>query len=672
MAVLVLLLVLLMVNPGISQSNNSENDVNTPIRSFCGRNRPIVPSNFINNRNSTFTAIRRQLSNNNVFYARAQSLLEGDSVFGVTQCRNYLSTSQCMACFDAGVSRLLSCITGNGAYVFFDNCFVRYENYDDFYDDPNVVEDAGITPLQICGNQSTSHQPTTMFREVVDGLLLDIKDATPKTSNFYVASTRQITSGNAMVYSIAQCVENTSQTVCQTCLNTIYTYLYNCLPNTEGRSINMGCFARYSETPFFNDNQTIDITSFLKGHSSKVSIIAGAIGGTVGLLFILIVLWFLLRLRKKSKKSEEDSPDLKGAINYNYKDLQLATNNFSEKNILGKGGFGEVFKAILDDNNTVAVKKIEVAHAKAKEEFENEVKLVSNVHHRNLLRLLGWSSEGSHLLLVLEYMPNGSLDKFLWGAKRGTLNWKQRYDIILGIAKGLAHLHDEFHVKIVHRDIKSSNILLDDDLQPKIADFGLARFQPEDQSHISTKFAGTLGYTAPEYALRGLLSDKVDTYSFGIVILEIISGQRCTDTNSDRPSMDYLLEHAWKLYENKKHIKFIDETLDVNQSQEEHVMHIIEIALLCTQSPVSKRPTMSEVRLMLSTGQSLGKIQLTRPTLIDQDRRIQIGSSNKAISLGKVSGMPKELEANEQLHGEKAYEKVDVMEKGMNVATTLL
>ncbi|KAJ9541185.1 hypothetical protein OSB04_027691 [Centaurea solstitialis] len=644
MAALVILLVLLLtMNLGVSQPSNSGNDVNVPIRSFCGRNRPIILSNFINNRNSTFAEIRRQLSSNNVFYARAQSLVEGDSVFGAAQCRNYLSTAQCVACFDAAVSELSGCVTGNGAYVFFDNCFVRYENYDNFYNDPNVVEDAGITPLQICGNQSTSQSITT-FREVVDGLLSDIKDATPKTSNFYVASIRQLASGNAMVYSVAQCVENTSQAICQTCLNTTYTYLYNCLPNTEGRSVNMGCFARYSETPFFNANQTIDITSFLKGNSSKVSIIAGAIGGTIGLLFILIVLWFFLRFRKKPKKSEEESPDMKGAINYNYKDLELATNNFSKENILGKGGFGEVFKAILDDNNTVAVKKVEIVHAKAKEEFKNEIMLVSNVHHRNLLRLLGWSSEGSHLLLVLEYMPNGSLDKFLWGAKRGALNWKQRYDIILGIARGLVHLHDEFHVKIIHRDIKSSNILLDEDFQPKIADFGLARFQPEDQSHISTKFAGTLGYTAPEYALRGLLSDKVDTYSFGIVILEIISGRRCSDMNSDRPSMDYLLEHAWKLYENKKHITFIDETLDVDQSQEEHVMQIIEIALLCTQSPVSKRPTMSEVLLMLPTGQSLGKLgnrQLTRPTLINQDRRIQIGSSNKATNIGVVSGMPK-------------------------------
>ncbi|CAH1437026.1 unnamed protein product [Lactuca virosa] len=570
MAILVVFLVLFLINPGVSQTNNSQNDINTPIRSFCGRNPPIILSNFVNNRNSTLAEIRRKLSSNDVFYATAESLSEGDSVFGAAQCRNYLSAAQCVACFDAGVSQLISCLTGNGAYVFLDNCFVRYENYNNFYTNPDAVEDV---------------------------------DATPKTSNFYVASIRKITNGNGTVYAITQCVENTSQTICQNCINAAYNDLSNCLPNTEGRSIYMGCFSRYSENPFFNDNQTIDITNLLKGHSSNVPKIVGAIGG-VGLLFILIVSWLLIRLWKKSKKTEEGEPDLDRGINYNFKQLQSATNNFSEDNILGRGGFGEVFKAVLDDNNIVAVKKIEVGHTnKAKEEFENEVKLISNVHHRNLLRLLGWSSEGSNLLLVLEYMPNGSLDRFLWGSKKGTLNWKQRYDIIFG-------------------------------------------FQPDDLTHISTKFAGTLGYTAPEYALRGILSNKVDTYSFGIVILEIISGRRCTDMNTENPSMDYLLKNAWKSYENKNHIKFIDETLDVNLNQEEHMMQIIEIALLCTQSPASKRPTMSEVVSMLTNRQSVGNRQLTRPAPINQDRRIQIGSSNKANNIG-ISGIPKELEAKE-------------------------
>ncbi|KAK1410565.1 hypothetical protein QVD17_37102 [Tagetes erecta] len=665
MAILVMFLILFLINPATSQPiNNTENNINTPIRSFCGRNPPIILSNFINNRNSTFTEIRRQISSNGVYYARSQSLSDGDSVFGVVQCRNYLSTAQCLACLDAGVAELDRCITGNGAYISFDNCFLRYANYVDFFNNPDVVEDAGFGPLGICGNQSAS-EPT--FRQDVDGMLSDIRVATPKTSNYYVASTTQITSENTTVFAIAQCVENTNQGICRNCINMAYANLYTCLPSTEARFISMGCFARYSVTPFFSDNQTIYITNLLKEDSSKVPVIAGAVGGAC-FLIIIIVSWLLFRRWKKSKKAKEDSPELEGAINYNYKDLQLATNNFSQENVLGKGGFGEVFKAILEDQSIVAVKRIEVgyekAKAKVKEEFENEVKLVSNVHHRNLLRLLGWSSEGSNLLLVLEYIPNGSLDRFLWGPRRGTLNWKQRYGIIYGVARGLAHLHNEFHIKIIHRDIKSSNILLDNDFQPKIADFGLARFQPEDKSHISTKFAGTLGYTAPEYALHGILSEKVDTYSFGIVILEIISGRRCTDTNSDEPSMDYLLEHAWKLYENKKQVKFIDETLDVSK-HEQHVMQIIEIALLCTQSPVSTRPTMSEVVSMLPNGLSLGNRKLTRPTLIDHDRRIRIASMNKGIH----SEMPKERDTKVQLQSVEVYDEVDVMEKGINVDT---
>ncbi|KAI3798749.1 hypothetical protein L1987_34028 [Smallanthus sonchifolius] len=634
MAVLVVLLVLVLTKPGFSQSNDGDNVM---IGMYCGRNTLISLPNFIKNRNSTFNELRMQLLSKGVPYARAQALSAGDSVYSAVQCRNYLSVDQCVACFDAGVSKLANCISGNGGFISFDNCSIRYEDYADFYNDPYVMEDVNRTPNVLCGNQSSS-QPT-VFNQVVDGFLSDIRDATPKTSNLYVASTRQITGENATVYVTAQCAGSINQAICQTCMNTAYDKLNDCLPNTEGRFFHMGCFARYSDTPFFNVNQTTDITNFIKRHSSNVTIIAAVVAGVV-LILLFLLSWLLYRSWKKSKMTEQD---FEGAEHYNYKDLQLATNNFSEENILGRGGFGEVFKAVLDDTNVVAVKKLLIHHDGAKEEFENEIKLISNIHHRNLLRLLGWSIEGSYLLLVLEYMPNGSLDRFLWGAKRGTLNWNQRYEIVFGIARGLAHLHDEFHIKIVHRDIKSSNILLSDDFKPKIADFGLARFQPEDQSHVSTKFAGTLGYTAPEYAVHGVLSEKVDTYSFGIVILEIISGKRSTEVKSHSQSTDYLLENTWKLYEKKMHVKVIDDTLSLNRYEQEHVMKIIEIALLCTQSPASIRPTMSEVVLMLQEGQSLGKRQLTRPTFVNnQDRRVYIGT---------------------QVHN-----RVDVRKKGMNIA----
>ncbi|XP_028800648.1 cysteine-rich receptor-like protein kinase 3 isoform X4 [Neltuma alba] len=206
------------------------------------------------------------------------------------------------------------------------------------------------------------------------------------------------------------------------------------------------------------------------------------------------------------------------------------------------------------------------------------------------------------------------------GEKKGYLNWKQRCDIILGIASGLTYLHEQFRVRIIHRDIKTNNILLDDDLQPRIADFGLARLLPEDRSHLSTKFAGTLGYTAPEYAIHGQLSEKADIYSYGIVILEIISGQRSKALKDDGDTEDeFLLPKAWKLYEKGMHLELVDNTLDPNEYDADEVKKIIEIGLLCTQAFADLRPTMSEVIGLLQSSDLLENITPSMPLLIVTD-----------------------------------------------------
>ncbi|KAJ9564613.1 hypothetical protein OSB04_000579 [Centaurea solstitialis] len=601
MATMVLLLFIL--KQGNSQLNTTNTTGNIVIRSFCDRVDAMSPSDFFRNLNTTFATLRRQLSTDGVHFARAQNLGQADSVYGTAQCRQYLSTSQCIACIDVGVSTLARCTTGNGAYAILDDCFLRYQNYGDYYNDPTIIEDVGRTAVGVCSDQSSS-EPTT-FNKFMEAFLSDIRIATPRTSDFYVSSTRKSPIGNATLYAIAHCVENTTRRICQNCLNTAYNNLYGCLPHTEGKAIDLGCFMRYSETPFFKENQTTNIIPFLKEGSSRKVGLPVAVSVCIGVFLLILVISIWYTLRKRSKSDGEDAMELQEAVNYSYKDIQLATSNFSEECRIGRGGFGEVYKAIIEEKHVVAVKKLLVRDGRARIEFDNEVKMMSSVRHRNLVRVLGWSSEGPQLLLVMEYMPKGSLDKYLWGEKKGSLNWKQRCDIIFGIARGLAHLHHEFHVKIIHRDIKSANILLDDDFQPKIADFGLARFQLEDQSHVSTKFAGTLGYTAPEYATHGHLSEKVDTYSFGIVALEIISGRRCNDINSQRPDMYYLLEDAWNLYENNMHLKLVDESLDLEDCEAEGVKKIIEIGLTCTQLRVGLRPTMSEVVLLLSNGRSL-------------------------------------------------------------------
>ncbi|KAL4578533.1 hypothetical protein LXL04_014657 [Taraxacum kok-saghyz] len=628
---IVLVIVLMTSNLGTSQSNNNNTDTNPTLRLYCGTNPTMTPSSSLfSSLNSTISDLRSQLWNKDVYFARAQDLSGMDFVYGLAQCRDYLLAAECVACFDAAVSSIKTCPFVTGANVFLDNCFLRFENSPDFYENAQGRLDVELDPTLVCGNESTSE--TTIFNQTVGKLLSDIRIVTPKTSNFYVASTKRLPSDNTTIYAIAQCVSSISRPSCEQCLGRSYNNLYSCLPSTEGRTIDLGCFLRYSRTPFFQDNQTTNIIPFLsEGSSRKLGMIVGASVG-LGILLLILASFLWYKVWKKPKTDEDtlDKQLIQGVNTYKYKDLQSATRNFSEEYNIGKGGYGEVFKAILENENVVAVKKLHDVYDKAKLEFINEVKLISNIRHRNLMQLLGWSSDGPQLLLVLEYMPQGSLTKFLWGEKRGTLNWRQRLDIMLGIARGLVHLHEELHVKIIHRDIKSDNILLDDDFQPKIADFGLARFQPEDKTHVSTRFAGTLGYTAPEYARHGRLSEKVDTYSFGIVALEIISGQKGTtvDSNSQASNV-YLLQHAWELYESGIHIELVDTTLDPNQYEEENVKKMIELALMCTQSPATLRPNMSEVVLMLSSERSLGERQMSRPTFLDPQRRISALAVNR-------------------------------------------
>ncbi|CAL9044463.1 unnamed protein product [Musa banksii] len=386
---------------------------------------------------------------------------------------------------------------------------------------------------------------------------------------------------------------------------------------------------RYSSKSFFPANQTVELSQFLSSGKSnkKGAIIGGVVGGICGLLLLAIValLWIKRSRRRQGFRTGDllGATELQGPLNFHYKDLKAATNNFSEENKLGEGGFGDVYKGTLKNGKTVAVKRLAIAQiSRAKADFQSEVKLISNVHHRNLVRLLGCSSKGQDLLLVYEYMANSSLNKFIFGDRQGFLNWKQRFNIIVGMARGLAYLHQEFHVCIIHRDIKSSNILLDDDFQPRIADFGLARLLPEDQSHLSTKFAGTLGYTAPEYAIHGQLSEKVDTYSFGVVVLEIISGRKSNDAQLE-PVIQYLLEWAWKLYESGDSIDLVDRSLDPTEYSPEEMKRIVKIALLCTQSTVSARPTMSEVVVLLLSEGDHDRLQPTRPTFIDATSRVR-------------------------------------------------
>ncbi|KAL9320205.1 hypothetical protein ACSQ67_012044 [Phaseolus vulgaris] len=613
------------------------------INSACSTYKATNLQSFHANINATFSELRGDIKNDSKHFGTTQPAIGDVLTYAMFQCRNYLSQNDCLSCFNTASIQIRNCsdANANGARVIYDGCFLRYES-ERFFDQTNEVG-SGVS----CGNITSN---ATGFILVGQQVIWDIQRATPKTKGFYAATKTEVAGGSA-IYAVAQCVETATEDKCLSCMQVGYNNLQSCLPKTEGRTYDAGCFMRYSTTPFFADNQTIDIAPFLKqGDSSKKwATIGGSVGGFVVLLCVLFAWRWFTKPKSVPRGDILGATELKGPVNYKYNDLKAATKNFSAENKLGEGGFGDVYKGTLKNGKVVAVKKLVLGKSsKMEDDFEGEVKLISNVHHRNLVRLLGCCSKGQERILVYEYMANSSLDKFLFGNRKGSLSWKQRYDIILGTARGLAYLHEDFHVSIIHRDIKTSNILLDDDLQPKIADFGLARLLPEDHSHLSTRFAGTLGYTAPEYAIHGQLSEKADTYSYGIVVLEIISGQKSTDVKGDEDGHEYLLQRTWKLwklYERGMHLELVDKAIEPNEYDAEDVKKIIEIALLCTQASAATRPTMSEIVVLLKSKSLVEHLRPTMPVFVETNMKTRESkssstsgsSSNATVSVSVLS-----------------------------------
>lgn len=278
--------------------------------------------------------------------------------------------------------------------------------------------------------------------------------------------------------------------------------------------------------------------------------------------------------------------------------LQLATNFFSHMNLLGHGGFGPVYKGLLPNGQEIAVKKLSVYSRQGVVEFTNEVKLLLKVQHKNLVTLFGCCIEGAEKMLVYEYLPNKSLDYFLFNQDKSlVLDWATRYRIITGIARGLLYLHEEAPERIIHRDVKASNILLDDHLNPKISDFGLARLFPGEDTHLDTvKISGTYGYMAPEYAMHGYLSVKSDIFSFGVLTLELVSGRKNFVEQLGAEKAD-LLSYAWKLFQEGKALNLVDASL-AKCNLDEAAM-CIQLGLLCCQATVADRPAMSSAHLIL-------------------------------------------------------------------------
>ncbi|KAK7336531.1 hypothetical protein VNO77_17074 [Canavalia gladiata] len=310
-----------------------------------------------------------------------------------------------------------------------------------------------------------------------------------------------------------------------------------------------------------------------------------------------------LTISNESSGAKDLEDDLKKGHDikvFNYTSVLEATNGFSPENKLGQGGFGPVYKGILSTRQEVAVKRLSKTSGQGVVEFKNELTLIGELQHTNLVQLLGCCIHEEERILIYEYMPNKSLDFYLFDCTRSKLlDWKKRWNIIEGISQGLLYLHKYSRLKVIHRDLKASNILLDENMNPKISDFGMARMFTQQESIINTnRIVGTYGYMSPEYAMEGIFSTKSDVYSFGVLVLEIVSGRRNNCFYDDDRALN-LIGHAWELWDEGECLKLADATLNDTFATDE-VQRCIHVGLLCVEQLANDRPTMSNVVSMLA------------------------------------------------------------------------
>ncbi|XBI49937.1 hypothetical protein VPH35_113418 [Triticum aestivum] len=416
--------------------------------------------------------------------------------------------------------------------------------------------------------------------------------------------------GIGTVYGMLQCTLDLTGPQCKSCLGDITRKIVKLFSNISdqaqigGRIIGVRCNLRFEKKLFFEEtNDTIKIDMPNNGLSTVLKIIIFGVP-----LLVLLVIGLLLRpyIAKKVRESllQRDLVILKKEVVsksdsrfllFSYLKIRSATDNFSQENKIGEGDFGHVYKGRLPHDQDIAVKRLSLNSVQGFREFMNEIKLIASLQHKNLVRLLGCCIKSKERILVYEYMPNGSLEEFIFGpgAKRSWPDYLEMEcrHIIEGIAEGLLYIHDYAHECIVHKDMKPrGNILLDHEMNPKISDFGIARICLSNVTESNTTTAiGTMGYIAPEYCFQNVYSTRSDVFSFGIIVLEIISGKRA------------LRKYAWQLWREQRCDEFVDHSLG-EEYLEVDVMRYIHVALLCVQDSAEDRPSMRDVTTMLSNG----------------------------------------------------------------------
>ncbi|KAL0293050.1 UNVERIFIED_CONTAM: protein NSP-INTERACTING kinase [Sesamum angustifolium] len=372
-----------------------------------------------------------------------------------------------------------------------------------------------------------------------------------------------------------------------------------------GQNSQNNCSVVYPEPLSFPPDAVKDPSD--SGAKHHVAIAFGAsFGGAFSIIIVVgLLVWWRYRHNQQIffDVNEQYDPEVRlGHLRrYTFKELRAATDHFNAKNILGKGGFGVVYKGRLNNGTVVAVKRLKDYNAVSGEiQFQTEVELISLAVHRNLLRLWGFCSTENERLLIYPYMSNGSVASRLKDHIHGrpVLDWSRRKRIALGTARGLVYLHEQCDPKIIHRDVKAANILLDEDFEAVVGDFGLAKLLDHRDSHVTTAVRGTVGHIAPEYLSTGQSSEKTDVFGFGILLLELITGQKAVDFGRGTNQKGVILDWVKKLHQEGKLNLMVDKDLK-NDFDRMELEEMVQVALLCTQFNPSHRPKMSEVLRML-------------------------------------------------------------------------
>ncbi|KAB2601100.1 G-type lectin S-receptor-like serine/threonine-protein kinase [Pyrus ussuriensis x Pyrus communis] len=431
--------------------------------------------------------------------------------------------------------------------------------------------------------------------------------------------------------------------------------------NADERDGGKGCVTWYGDLmdtrTFSNVGQdlyvrvdAVTLAQFANGSviSKKARLGISLLSALVFLGLVFLLCWLVKRKSKAGRQRKymlfmEDRTDLNDQSKIN-SELQFfdrttvaaATDNFSVANKLGKGGFGSVYKGVLHNGKEVAVKRLSKNSGQGVEEFKNEVVIIAKLQHRNLVKIIGCCVEDKEKMVIYEYVLNKSLDFFIFDeTKRNLLDWTKRFEIICGIARGILYLHQDSRLRIIHRDLKASNILLDASMSPKIADFGMARIFLGDQCEANThRVVGTYGYMSPEYAMEGIFSVKSDVYSFGVLLLEIITGRRNSGYHHKNYPHSNLVGYVWDLWREGNALEIVDPSMAESYHVND-VVRCIQIALLCVQEFAVDRPTMSAVVFML--GNEAAVPSPTQPAFLLTRSRTGVGPSTSTEGANSIN-----------------------------------